>query len=604
MSGNNTLNDEELRFSQISDDDFSEEDQTLFNSYLYSKEAQAVEQAHEAKLAAKENQLFVIDGADIQLGPHIGTFSVKNDTPTIQDKLVGTIIEKTPMNFTLIDKFEVLSVIGDWQNTATVSFQNRKALIKGSSIQITGKMQGNNPLENHELKFITSGQINIPTSIDTTGTPLPPYKTKPKIVKGYWSKDKHGVNQIKEAYLEDTVYFVIETFGIEDGKKLTVQLYDYDHFLWHDLWNPDDKIDSPRVVLVKNNLAVIEVYLKPHWKEHIDAEKGLPFANSAIELYWKISCANKKISEKIFPQETDYHLKVRNNRDIYIKPACPSAEYYFPEIYSQRGELMIFVDALQDWVNGYAGEKISERVKKWITDQSEMIVLAKIEKGQLGTNFGDVIQGARHRRTTVTEQLADGRNVSYQQAPNKGAFVKGKTTKGISQYSFFEQTSHRVKSLYLLRDCAKIFDKFYDITDFAKGGNIGDAMEGVIMTALRSSNPLLGAMINVTLGLSNQYFQEWVEEGVVESEKMLEEDKLEGFNTLRTKLYRYTFLKDIYKIDYISYEAMQGLLEGKIKNWEQLNSYGNHNEEVAILYKISKNGYITIIDSFYINTKN
>lgn len=264
---------------------------------------------------------------------------------------------------------------------------------------------------------------------------------------------------------------------------------------------------------------------------------------------------------------------------------------------------MIFVDALQDWVDGYAGEKISERVKKWITDQSEMIVLAKIEKGQLGTNFGDVIQGARHRRTIVTEQLADGRNVSYKQAPNKGAFVKGKTTKGISQYSFFEQTSHRVKSLYLLRDSAKMFDKFYDITDFAKGGNIGDAMEGVIMTALRSSNPLLGAMINVTLGLSTQYFQEWVEEGVKESEKMLEKDKLEGLQKIRQSLPYYTFLKEIYKIYYISFEAMQGLLEGKVKNWKQLNSYGHHNEEVAMLFKIPKGADITIIDSFFITIK-
>jgi len=80
-----------------------------------------------------ESQLFIINQAKIKMNSHIGTFKVLNDVPTIQDKPVGTMVEKNPANFSFLDGFQVLSVTGDWQDTGTAKYQDNNALIKKSN---------------------------------------------------------------------------------------------------------------------------------------------------------------------------------------------------------------------------------------------------------------------------------------------------------------------------------------------------------------------------------------------------------------------------------------------------------------------------------------
>ncbi len=59
-------------------------------------------------------------------------------------------------------------------------------------------------------------------------------------IRGWWSDDPEGKNELVKAYLEDTVYFHIETKGIKEGEELKLKLYDYDRFLFNDWINPDD----------------------------------------------------------------------------------------------------------------------------------------------------------------------------------------------------------------------------------------------------------------------------------------------------------------------------------------------------------------------------
>ena len=47
------------------------------------KRMEAIEKEQEKEDKAQENQLFVINGAKVKFGPHIGTFKVLSDTPTI-----------------------------------------------------------------------------------------------------------------------------------------------------------------------------------------------------------------------------------------------------------------------------------------------------------------------------------------------------------------------------------------------------------------------------------------------------------------------------------------------------------------------------------------
>ena len=140
-----------------------------------SEEMKAIRASREKELKAIQDQLFVINGAKVKFGPHIGTFKVLSDTPTIQGKIVGTEIEKSPANFTFVDGFQLLSLT-QWQDIGTAKYQDNLALIKKSTIMGTGKMPpANAPIESGKIEFIDSGQINEPENIDTTGMPLPSF---------------------------------------------------------------------------------------------------------------------------------------------------------------------------------------------------------------------------------------------------------------------------------------------------------------------------------------------------------------------------------------------------------------------------------------------
>ena len=137
------------------------------------KRMEAIEEEQEKEDKAQEDQLFVINGAKVKFGPHIGTFKVLSDTPTIQSKTVGTQIENAPLNFTFEDGFQLLTLT-QWQDVGDAKFQGNVALIKKSTIVSTGKMSpANAPIESGKIEFIDSGQINVPENIDTTGMPMP-----------------------------------------------------------------------------------------------------------------------------------------------------------------------------------------------------------------------------------------------------------------------------------------------------------------------------------------------------------------------------------------------------------------------------------------------
>ena len=140
-----------------------------------SEEMKAIRASREKELKAIQDQLFVINEAKIKFGSHIGTFKVLSDTPTIQGKIVGTEIEKSPANFTFVDGFQLLSLT-QWQDIGTGKYQDNLALIKKSTIMGTGKMPpANAPIESGKIEFIDSGQINEPEDIDTTGMPMPSF---------------------------------------------------------------------------------------------------------------------------------------------------------------------------------------------------------------------------------------------------------------------------------------------------------------------------------------------------------------------------------------------------------------------------------------------
>lgn len=188
-----------------------------------SEEMKPIKASQQKELKSKQDQLFVIDGAKVKFGPHIGTFKVLNRTPTIQSKTIGTEIEKSPANFTFMDGFQLLTLT-QWQDVGTVKFQDNLALIKKSTIMGTGKMPpANAPIESGKIEFIDSGQINVPAGIDTTGIPIPEYVPKSQTIEIYYT-NLEG-DKIEEAIIGEEIYLVLESKNMI-GQVIDVDLSD------------------------------------------------------------------------------------------------------------------------------------------------------------------------------------------------------------------------------------------------------------------------------------------------------------------------------------------------------------------------------------------
>ena len=188
-----------------------------------SEEMKPIKASQQKELKSKQDQLFVIDGAKVKFGPHIGTFKVLNKTPTIQSKTIGTEIEKSPANLTFMDGFQLLTLT-QWQDVGTVKFQDNLALIKKSTIMGTGKMPpANAPIESGKIEFIDSGQINAPKNIDTTGMPLPEYVPKSQTIEIYYT-NLEG-DKIEEAIIGEEIYLVLESKNMI-GQAIDVDLSD------------------------------------------------------------------------------------------------------------------------------------------------------------------------------------------------------------------------------------------------------------------------------------------------------------------------------------------------------------------------------------------
>ena len=194
------------------------------------KRMEAIEEEQEKEDKAQEDQLFVINGAKVKFGPHIGTFKVLSDTPTIQSKTVGTQIENAPLNFTFEDGFQLLTLT-QWQDMGDAKFQGNVALIKKSTIVSTGKMSpANAPIESGKIEFIDSGQINIPENIDTTGMPLLA-NNNPPCIKEVIFFTSDGKEILKNGKTHNLCYgepFYIEviTENIPDDTPMTITLKD------------------------------------------------------------------------------------------------------------------------------------------------------------------------------------------------------------------------------------------------------------------------------------------------------------------------------------------------------------------------------------------
>ncbi|WP_264857605.1 hypothetical protein [Capnocytophaga catalasegens] len=135
---------------------------------------------------------------------------------------------------------------------------------------------------------------------------------------------------------------------------------------------------------------------------------------------------------------------------------------------------------------------------------------------------------------------------------------------------------------------------------FAKNGDMSSAQMAVLSMLLKT-NFLGDIMMNLTLNIMQKPMREIMVEGLERDKRDLDTWKFRNEKDFKIALNNYVFLRDIYKKKSISYQSMQGLLDGTIKRWKDLQ-YAN--EEVTLLYKYMEKEDVFIIDAFFMKTKN
>ena len=83
------------------------------------------------------------------------------------------------------------------------------------------------------------------------------------------------------------------------------------------------------------------------------------------------------------------------------------------------------------------------------------MAIAKLEKGFLVTNKGNIIQG-NIKTLKEYKELLNNKLVTFKRVRNKGFFMKGETTKGINQLEAMRGKLTIPKNLYFVKNAASL----------------------------------------------------------------------------------------------------------------------------------------------------
>ncbi|MBL4560885.1 MAG: hypothetical protein JKX79_07850 [Labilibaculum sp.] len=412
---------------------------------------------------------------------------------------------------------------------------------------------------------------------------------EPSIIRGWWSSDREGNNNLKESQLGETVFFHIETKGIAEGKELELKLYDRDYYLLSiinlldrdDDEFPDKEVKKKATIrkIDRRGYATVELLLSEKWESVVkdDIEK---FANldKKIELYWEVKYGDK-LNEKVRSE-----LKVGfSDRTLYFK--SPIDGHNLPELISYDGSPLLLMKLAGSKIKGEVKNKIGGLVSKAIDDTISDIALAKMEKGSLATTSGQVYtkNSQIYSRDIYTN---DGKLLKDVKQRNNFGYKQGDdliTSKGLSQYDYFTTTGKRVTILGFLRNAGHLLD-FAGLLNNAKNGFDTSKPLSIPMGPLSPINDLAGVLIQ-------QYSNDLEEtlEMVVQDE--LAEAKEEGLKGVQRFVNKWGQSNDYkYQLLSISNETFNNLLNGNFKKFSEVEIFENSldGDLSSVIYVLSR----------------
>jgi hypothetical protein len=296
----------------------------------------------------------------------------------------------------------------------------------------------------------------------------------------YLSKDSRG----PKANLDEIVYFHLNVNDkVPTGTEIVFQLWDFDMFLFHDCFNPDDDKFNGKKVFIKGKVRevngkkriTIELFLDPAWSGDITAEKGI-LTDGCLDFYWKWNYSGIEWNSERFLLRVYFSEKT-----LLLKPAY--RDYGFPEIRTADGNIVVFSagiglinesstlleSELKEIKNKIQSEfygSVSQVVQKYRDKLQHTIAVRQLEKGYLANNLGKI----EFSRRIYTKPVFDNSGELYTitKAANFGYRKNGKlvTTKGVSQLDFFKDAGLFNKIGNASKDLVSIFG-FSDVINFA-----------------------------------------------------------------------------------------------------------------------------------------
>ena len=500
--------------------------------------------------------------------------------------------------------------LGKWKNYSETIIGSHNALLAKSTIPCM--------VSGEDVKIVDSGQKATLSKED-----------KAKIVDYWWSysvspKGEH----INRAYLEETVYFHIQTENAGTG-FLKLKLWD-DDFLF------DDEVEAPPPILgedkgfgeipIYDNHGVCKLVLPLDWTEDLKAEGPWEYRS----LYCQITDGSS-IFDDYKNKELDEekgHLNIYlSKRDLYVEPSRNSKSNWintrgvFPEIYDTKGNNISVIpiyeydqdkalEVLGGEIAGHVKSKVAEAISRYGSNKLRGYALAKLQEGYLKGNNGRLYVPKTSRGTA---RKIDP-HIMYTNEGECVEVLSGRitaVTRGIDQVGAAGRIGLKGEILGLLKNTGKLLNIFDNALSFAE-----------LLTWAKDNDHSKPIPIPVVGGLSELMMQGMdelmadIDRATYNSlRKHLDETKKKGLYAVEGVIYSGSF-KAIaegigtgieYRTMPISIEQMAAILRGEILYFDKLKYDVNSNLKILFRRQTDtrrNNIYIYIIETFFINLKS
>ena len=426
-------------------------------------------------------------------------------------------------------------------------------------------------------------------------------------LKGYWSKDKEGKIKITKANLGETVYFHLSTEGIKDNAKIILQLEEDDAGLTKQdtlfkRLDANKKVIEENInktVYIKNNKAVVSLYLDELWADMIEEDPGVE-----IELIWRAYSLTDFLQKKVVSDELNVGY---SKRHLFLKPAFEN--YSLPELLTKDGEAIIF--SIGDFAKEEAKKQVIENAGKLSENYRYFLATRVLKSGKIATNINEVYQ---RKKAIYTYNIFtnEGKEITLKQASNfgfKNKYVNnGKlvTTKGISQIDYFSniglknnvlKTATELTQVWDIFDLAKVFFKedFSEIPIGYLGNPVSFAYALLNEFVIKPTTQ--GIIDDFKKGLAEDFETKYKPKGLEACKSFVDNKKVNtGFDYL--DIFTPT-LQKLLKNDFLSLDELKNF-NNKIEENENEKA-GNQNVVFhTIFYKTEINKY-GLNDDLFIN---